>query len=584
MSVLQRPRGAARWLPPLRWLPDYRAADLPRDLLAGALLAILLIPQATAYAQLAGLPARAGIWAAVAAPVAYLFLGSSRFLALGPVALVSVLVGETVGRTAGLSPTDTALVLAAATGLFLIVLGVCRLGFLVHFISQPVLTGFVSAAAVLIAATQLEHLLGIDLDPGQPFHRLVTSAATELPNAVPWTVAVGAVALLVLIAGRPQVRRLLERHGAAAPWPTIAANSLPLLLVLAGAGAAGALSLEERGVDLLDDLDVALPSFTPVPIEGVPWQRLVYAAVALGAVAFVTAMAVASSLARRRRQRVDASQEMIALGGANLLTSLWGGYPVGASVSRSAVVFEAGGRSPLAAVLGAALLLATTAPLEPLLTRVPRAVLAAVVCAAALSMVDLRAFRRLWAYRRAEVASMAATAVGVLVGGLVVGIAVGAAAGLALHLWSSSRPRVVLVGSVEGSDAYRSLERNDASAPPPTVRVLRIDESLFFANVPRLEESVGDAVVGNDGLRYLVLDLRAVNDVDASALDALRGLVDDLEAAGIDLCLAELKKPVKERLDDAGFLDRLGPDRIFLDVAEGLEALDADGEDEEGAG
>lgn len=444
-------------LPLLLWVAAYRRRHLGRDLAAGGLVAMLLIPQAFAYAHLADLPSQAGLRAALVAPVIYALFGRSRDLSLGPVALVSLLVGEAVGR--GEDAAGTALILAALAGGILLAIGLFRLGFVFRAFTRPVLAGFISAAALLIAITQLEHLVGVDLKRGvAPFHLLVNSVR-GLDQARPGPLALGLAVLFLLLAGPPLLRRVLrvtEKRG----WKAGLVRALPMLVMLAAAGAVAFFRLDQRaGVPTLGSFDLASLAFTFPRFDGMSWLELVPSALTIAAVASVTTLAIADSLSFKRGEVVSKDQELFSLGATNVALSMTGGYPVGGSLSRSAVISESEGHSPLAAVFAAAFLLFSAFFLSPLLAVIPRAALAALVLAAALTMVDRAAFVDAWRNHREALIPMSLTFAAVIFLGIELGILMALVAGLGSLGWDRWRDRreaVVPVGrkgETEGTEA-----------------------------------------------------------------------------------------------------------------------------------
>lgn len=570
--------GWARWLPSLEWLPGYRAAHLGRDARAGLFVAILLIPQAMAYALLADLPPHVGLWAAILPPLVYAFLGTSRVLAVGPVALVSLLVGETVALAAaelGTEPVEVGLTLALLTGLVMVILGALRVGFLINFISAPVLTGFAAAAAVLIATSQLRHLLGIDVPRTGGFLPTLTRLVEHHGETRPATAVVGAAALVFLLLARGPLSKALARLGVDKSVRTPLVRSAPLVAVLLGGLAVYLLELE---VAVVGAVEAGLPPLIAPPLGlslGLSVARDLFpTALAIAILAFVTAVAIAKALATRRDSRIDASQELVAIGMANLAASLTGGYPVGGSVSRSAVASESKAATPLHSLVSALLVAGAALFAGPLLAYLPNAVLAAVIITAVFRLVDLRSIHRTWLYSRPDGLSLAVTFTGVLLLGLELGLVIGAASGVALYLWRTSQPRVVVEGRLGDSEQFRGEDRTGVFVRASPVLVLRVDQDLVFANTEHFEERVLEEVAQHDGVTFLLLDFRAVNEIDASALSMLEELVRTLEEAGVTVHLSEIKQPVLEQLDRVRFPDRFGLERMFVSTHEAVETLE----------
>ncbi len=576
--------GFARYLPSWHWARDYSAGDLPQDALAGLFVAILLVPQAMAYAALADLDPTVGLYAAIAPALLYAIFGTSRFLAIGPVALVSLLTGEAIAsaldasRASGLEAAQIALVLALLVGAVLLLMGLLKFGFLVNFISDPVLSGFTSAAAVLIASSQLRTLIGVDAARGAGFLGTLRNLWGAL-DTINWvTLSLGVALIALLILAKAPLRNLLGRSSLSERLQLVVRQSVPLLLVVASTLATWAFALHQQaGVAIVGDLAGGLPPLTldlfgPL-FKPSLWLSLLPSALVIAAVLFVTGVAVATSLAGQRRQHIDPDQEAIALGAANLAAALTGGYPVGASISRSAINFDAGARTPAASAITALIVLLTVTFFSGLFRFLPRVMLAALIMTAVVGLFDVVAMRRTWRYSRAEFFALAATFVAVLTLGIERGIVVGAAAGLAVYLYQTSEPRIVVEGEVAGRKRLRSTERDFVEPLASTVLPLRIDQDLYFANVRHCEARVLEEVAHHDDVRCLLLDLQSVSQIDSSGSQMLMRLVDNLEAAEIAVGLAGAQKPVADALRESGLLERLGNDHVFLTAYEGVQSL-----------
>ena len=578
-SVLPRPRehGMARYLPCLGWLRQYRLQDMVSDALAGAIVAIMLVPQSMAYAMLAGLPPQMGLYASMVPLLLYGLLGSSRTLSVGPVAIDSLLV--VAGLTALAQPGSAqyvtlALALAGMVGLLQLGMGVLRLGFLVNFLSQPVLAGFISAAALVIAGSQIQHLLGLSIPRTESFFVLIYRLAIHSPDSRLVTLGLGLGSLLVLFSFRSAVGRHLARWRLPEAGRDALTRSGPLVVVVLGTLLVWGLELHTRAaVKVVGAIPAGLPPVTVPALRWEHWQALLPMAITLSLIGFMESISVAKSLASRRRQKVDADQELIALGMANLGAAFTGGYSVSGGLSRSVVNFSAGARTGLASIITCLLVALTVLWLTPLLYYLPQVVLATVIIMAAISLVDMASFRQAWLYNKAEAAVFLLTFGTVLALGVERGIVVGTVAALALYLWHTSRPHVAIVGRVGDSEHFRNIRRHHVTTVPH-VLAMRVDESLYFANTRYLEDVILGAVADTPEVRHVVLICSAVNYIDTSALETLNQLIDDLRQAGVDFYLAEVKGPVMDRLQRAGFVDRLGPERIFLSTHQAMQTLE----------
>jgi len=571
-------RPAERAVPALGWLRRYDRAALPADLIAGAITAIMLVPQAMAYAQLAGLPPEVGLYASIAPLVLYALFGSSRTMAVGPVAVASLMVANALSGVAAPGSEEyvgAALVLAATVGGMLTLMGLLRLGVLANFLSHSVLAGFTTAAAILIALSQAKYLLGIPVPRGLRLDETIVTILGGLPAADLATAVVAAAAVALLVVWRGPLKRALVRLGVPEGAAGLAAKAGPLVAVAAFTAGATALRLAEGGVAVVGTIPQGLPGVALPEGELALWRELVGSAALIAAVAFVESVSIARVLASRRRQKVDANQELVGLGLANLGASLTGGQPVAGGFARSAVNFDAGARTQLAAVTSAALVALAVVAFTPLLHDLPQAVLAAIIVVSIASLIDLHAFAAAWRYDKADFAAMAATAAGVLFAGVEAGIVLGIAVSLVLFLWRTSRPHIAVVGRVGDTEHFRNVTRHKVRTLPH-VHALRIDESLYFANASALETHILNAVADDPQIRHVLLIASAVNQIDASALDSLERLTDELRAAGVTLHLAEVKGPVMDRLQRTDFLERLEPGRVFLSTHDAFVALEGE--------
>ncbi len=564
------------YLPILDWLPGYDRQALTNDGIAGLIVAIMLVPQGMAYALLAGLPPEVGLYASIVPLVFYGLLGSSRALAVGPVAIVSLMVATTLGQIAESGSAGYlggAILLAFLSGAILLGMGMARLGFLVNFLSHPVISGFSSAAALVIGFSQLKHLLGFDIPRSHLITETIGHAVTHISQLNPATFAIAAVSLVILLLFK----------GRLAPWlkgvglnPAIAdglAKSGPLVAVLLTTLSVWFLGLNQSaGVSIVADIPAGLPPLTLPGFDLALIQQLLPAALLISLVGFLESVSVAKSLASKRRQKIDANQELIALGAANIGASLTGGYPVTGGFSRSLVNFAAGAVTPLASIITAVLIALTVLLFTPLLYFLPKATLAAIIVVAVANLIDLKTFREAWVYNKADAASLAATFLAVLTLGVEFGIVAGAGLSIALYLWRTSRPHMAEVGRVGSTEHFRNVLRHEVQTHPD-VLAMRVDESLYFANTAYLEDELLARVADHPEIKQLVLIMNAVNFIDASALDTLETLVVRLRDAGVALHLSEVKGPVMDRLERVSFSAKLGKGNIYLSTHDAIQDL-----------
>jgi SulP family sulfate permease len=566
--------GLSRFLPILGWAPRYRRTDATSDLVAAAIVTIMLIPQSLAYAMLAGLPPEVGLYASVAPLVLYAVFGTSSALAVGPVAVVSLMTASAVGGLAAAGTPEyaaAAVALALLSGVLLIALGVLRLGFLANFLSHPVIAGFISASGILIAASQLKDLLGIKAG-GQTLVELGASLLPRLGDVNLATAVVGFGTLAFLFWVRKGLKPLLVRLGVPARPADLAAKVGPVVAVAVTILASWAFDLAGHGVAVVGAVPAGLPPFALPPLDTALWLDLAGAAALISVVGFVESVSVAQTLAAKRRERIDPDQELVALGAANLGAAMSGGYPVTGGFARSVVNFDAGAATPAAGAYTAAGIALATLLLTPLLAALPKATLAATIVVAVLSLVDLSVLKRTWVYSKADFAAVAATMAITLAVGVELGVSAGVGLSIALFLYRTSRPHMAVVGLVPGTEHFRNVERHAVTTTPAVLGV-RVDESLYFANSRFLEDRITALVATRPELRHVVLQCSAVNEIDSSALESLEEINRRLADLGVSFHLSEVKGPVMDRLARTDFLHHL-TGRVFLSHYAAVAALD----------
>ncbi len=566
--------GLARYLPILDWGRSYNRESFLSDGVAALIVTIMLIPQSLAYALLAGLPPEVGLYASILPLVAYALFGTSRTLAVGPVAVVSLMTAAAVGSLA-LPGTEAylaaAIVLAVLSGGILLVMGLLRLGFLANFLSHTVIAGFITASGLLIAASQVRHLLGIE-GGGHTLPEILNGLWEGLPTLNWPTLSIGLFALSFLILVRAEMKRVLTRLGLPHRAADLIAKAGPILAVAGTIAATALLNLADAGVAIVGTVPGGLPSLALPVFDPVLWRDLAIPALLISIIGFVESVSVARTLAAKRRQRIDPDQELIGLGAANLASGVSGGYPVTGGFARSVVNFDAGAETPAAGALTAIGLALAALYLTPLLYFLPKATLAATIIIAVLSLVDFGVLGRAWRYSKADFAAVATTMAITLLFGVEAGVSAGVLVSLALFLQKTARPHVAEVGRVPGTEHFRNVLRHDVLTSPNVV-TWRVDESLYFANAGRLEDLVLGRIAEDTDLRHVVLMCSAINEIDLSALEVLEDLNARLEDAGVTLHLSEVKGPVMDRLERSHFLDQL-TGKVFLSQHDACEALE----------
>jgi SulP family sulfate permease len=563
----------ARYLPVLTWGRRYDRSALTNDLVAAVIVTIMLIPQSLAYALLAGLPPEAGIYASIAPILLYAVFGTSRALAVGPVAVVSLLTASAVGQVAEQGTAGyavAALTLAGLSGGFLLLLGVFRLGFLANFLSHPVIAGFITASGILIATSQLKHILGIEAG-GHTLIEMVGALLSHLGQINPITVVIGVTATAFLFWVRKGLKPLLRRMGAGPLLADIVTKAGPVAAVVVTTLAVWVFDLEGRGVSIVGEVPQALPPLTLPGFAPDLIRQLAIPAILISIIGFVESISVAQTLAAKKRQRIDPNQELIGLGAANLGAAFTGGYPVTGGFARSVVNFDAGAETPAAGAFTAIGLAIAALALTPLVYYLPNATLAATIVVAVLSLVDFSILKKTWSYSRADFTAVAATIFLTLTLGVEIGVASGVILSIALHLYKTSKPHVAEVGLVPGTNHFRNINRHEVETDAH-VLTLRVDESLYFVNARFLEDLIQDRVVDGGALRHVILMCSAVNEIDYSALESLEAINHRLTDLGVGLHLSEVKGPVMDRLKTTHFLDQLNG-RVFLSQHDAWKAL-----------
>jgi len=561
------------YLPVLQWGRRYDRQAFGGDALAALIVTVMLIPQSLAYALLAGLPPEVGLYASVAPLLVYAVFGSSRVLAVGPVAVVSLMTAAAIAPHAQAGTHAwwaVALTLAFLSGLMLLIMGVLRMGFLAQFLSHPVIAGFIAASGLLIAASQLKTLLGVKAE-GQTLLQLLPSLASQLGHVHSLTLAVGVATLAFLAWSRQHLKPLLLRRGLSPRWADGLAKAGPAVAIAVTTLLSWSLGWQGQGLKVVGSVPQGLPPLTAPLWDLSLWQSLLVPALLISVVGFVESVSVGQTLAARRRERIEPDQELIALGGSNLASAFTGGMPVTGGFARSVVNADAGARTPAAGVFTAGGILLVSFFLTPALFHLPQATLAATIVVAVLSLVDLSVLRRTWAYSRADFTAVLATLLVTLGAGVEAGLVTGVAVSLALYLHRSSRPHMAEVGRMPGTEHYRNVQRHTVELDP-AVLGLRVDESLFFANARALEDRINDAVASRPALRHVVLQCSAINHIDASALESLEAIDQRLRQAGMALHLSEVKGPVMDRLQRTDFLQHLSG-RVFLTHHQAAQAL-----------
>jgi len=561
--VTSSPRGSrVPALPIFGWLRTYQRADFGPDFVAGLTTAVMLVPQAMGYALLAGLPPIHGLYASVAPLLLYAIFGTSRQLAVGPVAMDSILVAGSVGAIATIG-TENYILLAAALGVMVGVvqagLGFLRAGFLVNFLSRPVVAGFTAAAALIIAASQLGHLLGVDLPRTHHVHRVVWEAVRSASSWSWPTLAVGASSIVALV--------LFKKR-----WPRLPAA---LFVVVASTLVVWTLGLSDRGVSVVGEVPAGLPGFRVPAVDTSVLVQLIPAAATIALVSFMEAISVGRTFAQVHRYDIYPNRELIALGFANMTGGVTGGYPIAGGFSRTAVNVRAGARTQLAAIITCAVVVITLLFLTRAFFYLPKAALSAIIVAAVTGLIDIRGAAEVYRVKRADFYLLVLTFFATLSLGIQWGILVGVAASVLLFLVLTTRPYFAVLGRVPESQTYLNMARHPHAETIPGIILVRVDAQFYFGNVSFLKETVRTLVRESETpVRYFVLEAAGVNDLDSAAAATLAELDEELAAQGIRLVLTRIKGPVRDVLQRTGLLEKLASEgRVYLSTHRAIEVL-----------
>ena len=567
--------GWRAYVPLLEVLRGYGRADFSSDLTAGLIVAVVSVPQAVAYAYLAGLPPSAGLYACLVPMVLYTVLGSSRHLVVGPVAVAALMVAAAIGTHApdyGDDHMGVATVICLEAGLFLLLLRLTQMGSVVHLLSHPVIMGFVNAAAILIIASQLSALTGIARERDALPIAALFAVFQNFPSFNGVTLVFGIGSLLLLwLAGRYSPRLV----GLA--WPRIAdspfvAQAGPLLTLLLATLLVTAFDLDANfGVATAGQVPGGLPEFTLPPFSPLMWLALMPSSAMIAAVAFVESYTIGTSLAAREQSRLDSGQELLALGAANLAAGFTGASPVAGSFSRSSLNYQSGARTPVSSLVCAAVILLILLFLTPLFANLPQATLAAIVILCVLGLIDFGAVSRHWKQYREDGVTGVVTFGTVLALGVETGLIAGVLLSIAFFVRRSSRPHIAVVGRIGESESFRAARRHEVETHDHVIAV-RIDENIYFANANHIESRLHRLIGRRPGTHHVLVVCSAVNVIDVSGVEMLARLNDNLRQDGIRLHLSDVKWPVMAQLKRSKLPDELGG-RIFFTTDEAMNAL-----------
>lgn len=554
-----------KFIPALDWLPNYKRTDLRGDVSAGLIVAIMLIPQGMAYAMLAGLPPVIGLYAATVPLLIYALFGTSKQLAVGPVAMVSLLVLTGVSTLAEPGSDEyisLVLLLMFMIGIIQLSMGLFRLGFLVNFMSHAVISGFTSAAAIIIGLSQLKHLLGVNLQADKDVFLIIWESFLRITEINPFTFAIGVGSIALLI--------LLKRWLPKVPAPLVVVVFTILLVYL--------LQLNNEGVKIVGEVPKGLPSLSFPVINRESLLALLPIALTISFVGFMESMAMAKAIAAKEKYKILPNKELTALGLANIGGTFFSGYPVTGGFSRSAVNYQSGARTPLASIITAFLILLTLVFFTELFYYLPNAVLAAIIMVAVYSLIDLKEAKHLFKIRKMDGIIWLATFASTLVFGIVEGIIIGIVFSLIVFIWKSAYPHVAELGYLPEEGVFRNIKRFPEAKVDPEVLIFRVDSSLFFANMAFFEEKLAERLVDKPNTKWVILDFTGVNSIDAVAIHSLEEMMSAHRIDNrVEFLLAGVKGPVRDLLKKADWEMKFGEKFQYMSLEHAMLAIDEKG-------
>jgi SulP family sulfate permease len=565
-------------LPILEWLPGYTRQTLSGDIVAGLTVAIMIIPQSMAYALLAGLSPEIGLYASIVPMMLYALFGSSRYLAVGPVALVSLMTASVMGEVAASGTVDYhtgALIIALLSGIILIIMSLARLGVLATLLSKPILSGFTSAAAIIIGMSQLKYFLGMTIPPGLNSFEKLYYALSHWQESNVLALLVGIASIMIILSSGGALKGFLTRLKLSAIFVNVMSKLGPLFAVAIFTITSAYFNWHEAfNLHIVGDIPSGLPSFgVPTLDQDLIWE-LLGPAMLIALVGTIESISVAKSLASKEREKIEPNKELFGLGVANLGASFTGAYPITGGLSRSIVNYSAGAQTPFASIFTGLIVLVVVLFLTSYFYYLPLAVLSSIVIIAVTKLFDMKGFFAIWHYNKGDAISMLVTFLIVLFLGVELGILVGVTLSIVFLLLRTSQPHVAVLGRVGNKGHFRNVLRYDIKKPS-NLLALRIDESLFFVNSNYIENLVSNEVAEHPEIKHLVLVCSGINFIDSSALETLEHLSDSLNETGTLLHLAEVKGPVMDKLSRTRFIENL-KGQVFLSTDEAFTALETE--------
>ncbi len=555
------------YIPILDWLPNYKKIWLKGDFGAGLTVGVMLIPQGMAYASIAGLPAVYGLYASIIPIIIYAVFGTSRQLAVGPVAMVSLLTATAIGSFEGLSTSDYisyAILLAFLVGAIQFLLGVFRLGFLVNFLSHPVVSGFTSAAALIIGLSQLKHLLGIDIERSHHINEIIMNALQKA-NEINWVAfTIGIIGILIII-GIKKINKSLPSQLFSVIFGIVIVSFFNL-----GEG--------ENAVKIIKEIPNTLPNYQLPLLDFSTIQLLIPMALTIALVSFMESIAVAKAIQIKHRDyKVIPNQELISLGLANVFGSFFQSFPTTGGFSRTAVNDQAGAKTGLAAIISALLIVVTLLFLTPLFYNLPKTILASVIMVAVFGLIDYKEAIHLWKSNRTDFFLLVVTFIATLTIGIEKGIGLGVILSLAMVIFKTTRPHVAVLAKIPGTHFYRNIERFEGVIrPKEDVLIVRFDAQLYFANTAFFKDKLEELVIEKgEKLKLIIIDGESMNNLDSSGVHALLEVIDDYTSKKIEVAFSGIKGPVRDAMEKGGVIEKISFNHCFMSIQEAIDCYES---------
>ena len=549
-----------RYFPILDWAKNYKREYLNGDIIAGLTVGVMLIPQGMAYAMIAGLPPIYGLYASIVPILIYAFLGTSRQLAVGPVAMVSLLTATGISSLATAGSDQyimLAITLALIVGIIQLLLGTFRLGFLVQFLSHPVISGFTSAAALIIGLSQLNHLLGVNIPRSHHIHEILINAFKQIGNIHISTLLLGLGGIITII-GFKKIKKSIPGS---------------LIAVAAGIVIVSLLNLESQGVQIVGEVPSGLPAFKIPLLDGSTFSSLIYMALAISLVSFMESIAVAKAIqTKHKTYKVEPNQELIALGLANIGGSFFQSIPTTGGFSRTAVNNDAGAKTGLASIISAALIVVTLLFFTPFFRNLPNAILAAVIMVAVFGLVDIKEAKHLWHTDKIDFALLFATFIATASLGIEMGIGIGIALSLGMLIFRTSRPHIAELGKVAGTLNYRNVKRFPGLETFPEILILRLDAQLFFANANYFKDTLYSIIDSKPGqTKFVILNAESISYIDSTGVMTLKDIFYDLKNQGIKFLMSGIIGPVRDTMERSELISVIGKGHLFMIVEDAVD-------------